>query len=89
MPQYCFAPECKTKGGHLFPLDEDMYLKWITAIKREDPDTKKLLEPSEDSVVCSLHFQNCDYSETLMKERKRLLPTAVPSVFPYRSSVGE
>ena len=87
MPRYCFVPLCTNrKGGHKFPADQDMFEKWVNAIKRENPITKKLLEPRPESVVCCDHFKQSDYKQTLMGERKRLLPTAVPSIFPYRPS---
>lgn len=81
MPTYCCVPGCTTTGsGHKFPLDPQMKKRWIIAIKRLDPVTKKIWQPSLSSVVCHNHFLPTDYRETLLGERKRLLPEAVPSL---------
>ena len=45
MPNYCSVPGCTEKGGHSFPIDAAMRLKWKVAIRRIDPETKKLWEP--------------------------------------------
>ena len=85
MPSYCFVPDCKNKiGGHQFPKDEKVYSQWITAIKRAVPGKDSILQPTPTSVVCCNHFKSDDYKETLMGSRKRLLPSAIPSVFSYR-----
>ena len=85
MPSYCFVPDCKNKiGGHLFPKDDKVHSQWITAIKRAVPGKDSILQPTPTSVVCCDHFKSDDYKETLMGSRKRLLPSAIPSVFSYR-----
>ena len=67
MPDYCCVPECKNTGtGHRFPKDPDMRKRWILAIKRLDPTTKKPWQPSKTSVVCKNHFVEDDYNNTLL-----------------------
>jgi len=67
MPDYCCVPGCKSLGtGHKFPSDPERRKKWIVNIKRLDPDTGKLWEPSPRSVVCRSHFTPEDYTTTLL-----------------------
>ena len=66
MPQYCCVPMCTNSGGHRFPKDESIKLKWRVAIKRIDPQTKQLWMPGDLDVVCKMHFLPSDYTETLM-----------------------
>ena len=70
MPQNCCVPLCSNvKGGILFPRAEkspERRQKWIVAIKRIDPNTKKLWEPSRYSVVCADHFLPTYFRETLL-----------------------
>ena len=74
MPDYCCVPGCKTSGsGHRFPSDQEMKKKWVAAIKRLDPVSRKPWQPSQRSVVCSKHFTDEDYSSTLLGNYKFLL----------------
>ncbi len=67
MPDYCCVPGCKTLGtGHRFPAEAELRRRWIVAIKRIDPVTKKLWQPSKLAVVCSSHFTAEDYNSTPM-----------------------
>jgi len=67
MPLYCCVPLCRSnKGGHKFPQDEDLTLKWRVAIKRIDETTKKLWMPGPQDVVCCDHFTADDYKDTLL-----------------------
>ena len=67
MPQYCCVPKCTSnKGGHRFPSDEALKLKWRVAIKRIDERSKKLWMPGRLDVVCRDHFKPEDYNETLL-----------------------
>ena len=66
MPQYCCVPQCKNKkGGHLFPKDEHLKMKWRVAIRRLDPKMKKLWLPGLIDRVCSDHFIEHDFKDTL------------------------
>ena len=64
MPQYCCVPGCTNFGGHLFPEEKDLNLRWRVAIKRRDPKTKGLWKPGKYDVVCSLHFKDTDFRVT-------------------------
>ena len=67
MPQYCCVPQCTSnKGGHKFPTDPQLQLKWRVAVKRVDERTKKLWMPGPHDVVCRDHFVPQDYAETLL-----------------------
>ena len=68
MVNYCSVPGCTEKGGHSFPKDAAMRLKWKVAIRRIDPKTKQLWEPGNCAVVCRHHFTKDSYVETLMGE---------------------
>ena len=66
MPQYCCVPQCKSKkGGHLFPADARLRLMWRVAIRRTDPQTKKLWQPGLRDRVCADHFVESDFKSTL------------------------
>ena len=83
-------PLCKnSKGGHKFPdpvHQPERHRQWVVAIKRIDPHTKKLWNPSRSSVVCADHFSSEDYKATLLGERNILQPWAVPSLHHVVSS---
>lgn len=67
MPQYCCVPACTNSGGHRFPFKRpDIVLKWRIAIKRTDPKTKGLWNPSQFDVVCKQHFDSSDYLPSLL-----------------------
>ncbi|KAJ8299959.1 hypothetical protein KUTeg_021478 [Tegillarca granosa] len=62
MPAYCCVPGCSSRtGGNQFPKDKDFWFKWQVAVKRMDVNTKGIWQPSNDSVVCKLHFTSDDY----------------------------
>ena len=62
MPYYCCVPNCKKRGtGFAFPWNPDTRMQWIVAIKRMDPITNKLWEPSQHHKVCQRHFTEDDY----------------------------
>lgn len=73
MPQRYFVPCCCNYGRHRFPKDSERRMKWRIAIKRSDPRTKKLWEPSERVVVCHLHFVASDNKDTSGKNSKVLI----------------
>lgn len=84
MPQRCCVPGCGNSGGHKFPKDPLMHMKWRVAIKRED-EKKKLWNPGPHDIVCHWHFQLTDYTDT-SGDKGRLKKDAVPSVFPFREN---
>ena len=71
MPQYCCVPLCSSRtSGHKFPSQtnsEDLYKKWIVAVKRVDPVSKRLWQPGKYDRVCSNHFTPTDYQNLTMK----------------------
>jgi hypothetical protein len=64
MVKYCCVPLCGGFGGHKFPTDKEIHLKWRVAIKRMDERTKKLWTPGKEDIVCHSHFTEDDYKKT-------------------------
>jgi hypothetical protein len=56
---------CAISGGHKFPKDVDLHMKWRVAIKRSD-EKKGLWKPGPNDVVCHQHFITSDYKDTLL-----------------------
>ena len=65
MPTRCCVPGCATSGGHKFPKDVDLHMKWRVAIKRSD-EKKGLWKPGPNDVVCHQHFIASNYKDTLL-----------------------
>ncbi|XP_068085171.1 uncharacterized protein Camp [Anabrus simplex] len=87
MPSYCSVPLCKNQGSsfsfHQFPQNKEMRKKWLHTIRRKHFTEKNL---TENIKVCSHHFQPGDFTKTLLGERARLKPGAVPSLFPWTTN---
>lgn len=65
-----------------FPCDAERRTTWLNNISRQGTAGKGARwEPSDRSLVCSLHFKDEDYKNTT--KYKVLLPNAVPTVFPH------
>ncbi len=85
----CVAIGCSntTKDGvSLFGFPKDIYYRklWTDEVRKWQQDFN---EPTESYALCSIHFspdmidQSCLLSEQFnIVKRKRLLPTAVPSI---------
>lgn len=77
---------------HEFPSDEAVRREWINAIRqrvRGGPKRQAVWMPSDMTTVCGLHFLDTDYVDQLIggsvnPRRRRLKPTAVPTVFDER-----
>lgn len=70
-----------------FPTDPIIKKQWVLACKRLKLGTKnQIWKPCATDVICSDHFKAEDYSTT--GRRKRLLATAVPSVFTFRNETS-
>ena len=87
MPARCVVAGCSntTKDGvslHLFPKDENTRRLWKTKVKLTRANWSG---PSESSVICSAHFRDDDFVESLHSQfgiqKKRLLKIgAVPTI---------
>ncbi|XP_075749058.1 THAP domain-containing protein 1 isoform X2 [Rhipicephalus microplus] len=83
----CCVPFCKSTPGpsnnysfHEFPVTK-IRVEWLRRIARKANGTSnKPWCPSDRSKVCSLHFREEDFRRDL--KIRRLLPNAVPSIFP-------
>ena len=88
MVKYCSVYGCNASGFdtvdgisfHKFPENEKLKRAWISRLRREN------WVPSSTSYVCSRHFNESDFKVT--EKRRRLLATAVPSLY-SRSQEGD
>ncbi|CAN7999594.1 unnamed protein product [Ixodes hexagonus] len=80
----CCVPRCRSQEGktnvsfHQFPADTQLQQKWVAAITRNDPLTRRDFSCSK---VCGLHFLEDDISPG-GQSRRRLRAGAVPALFP-------
>ncbi|CAN7975564.1 unnamed protein product [Ixodes persulcatus] len=91
MPLHCCVPHCKQRGGtysdgskvsfHGFPRHEEVYKKWIIAIRRDEGVNFRVTEYTK---VCSRHFKESDFIPGVASGKKLLRDAAVPSVFCFR-----
>uniref|UniRef100_A0A1E1X262 Putative tick transposon n=1 Tax=Amblyomma aureolatum TaxID=187763 RepID=A0A1E1X262_9ACAR len=87
MPRNCCVPLCATNARkdptvkyHEFPCELQRREAWLKNISRQGLSGKgSKWEPSDRSLVCSLHFTENDYKKNT--KVRLLLPTAVPTVF--------
>ena len=84
MPTLCCVPNCKERGGHLFPFSDSTLVKeWLVSIRR----SPKNFTPTKYSRVCREHFTENDYKSSTtygtVPLQRKLKPCAVPSVFPW------
>ncbi|XP_003477736.2 DNA transposase THAP9 isoform X2 [Cavia porcellus] len=88
MTRRCSAVGCSTsdtvlsrKRGlsfHQFPTDTIQRSKWIRAVNRVDPRSKKIWIPGPSAILCSRHFQESDFESYGV--RRKLKKGAVPSL---------
>ncbi|XP_045194227.2 THAP domain-containing protein 2-like [Mercenaria mercenaria] len=83
MPNHCCAVGCSNHGRMLkklsfftFPKDDERREKWISAVKRVNPDGTKW-QPNKYTVLCSDHFIQGK------PNRDPAHPDFVPSLFEY------
>ena len=92
---------CPLLSFHSFPRSSELQKRWIIAIHRDEGPNFQI---AANTVVCSAHFLPSDYydqfhvkessdsasGEPLCKRKasRFLLPTAVPSVFPFQRSMA-
>ena len=63
MVKLCAAYGCHNREGqeegrsfYRFPADRDRRRKWLAAVRRVDPDSRKPWQPSNSDRLCSDHF---------------------------------
>ncbi|EHA97942.1 THAP domain-containing protein 9 [Heterocephalus glaber] len=88
MTRSCSAVGCSTRDTvlsrerglsfHQFPTDTIQRSKWIRAVNRVDPRSKKIWIPGPGAILCSRHFQKCDFESYGV--RRKLKKGAVPSL---------
>ncbi|XP_045851870.1 DNA transposase THAP9 isoform X1 [Meles meles] len=88
MTRSCSAVGCSTRDTvlsrerglsfHQFPTDTIQRSKWIRAVNRVDPRSKKIWIPGPGAILCSKHFQESDFESYGI--RRKLKKGAVPSV---------
>ncbi|KAM7313370.1 uncharacterized protein ISCGN_003236 [Ixodes scapularis] len=66
---------------HRFPKLEEVYRKWIIAIKRDEGTSFKV---SKATKVCSRHFVESDFVWNVANGHRLLYEHAVPSVFSFK-----
>ncbi|XP_069341666.1 DNA transposase THAP9 [Eulemur rufifrons] len=96
MTRSCSAVGCSTRDTvlsrerglsfHQFPTDTIQRSKWIRAVNRVDPRSKKIWIPGPGAILCSKHFQDSDFESYGI--RRKLKKGAVPSVSLYKVPQG-
>ncbi|XP_001086766.2 DNA transposase THAP9 isoform X1 [Macaca mulatta] len=96
MTRSCSAVGCSTRDTvlsrerglsfHQFPTDTIQRSKWIRAVNRVDPRSKKIWIPGPGAILCSKHFQESDFESYGI--RRKLKKGAVPSVSLYKIPQG-
>ncbi|XP_054846202.1 DNA transposase THAP9 [Eublepharis macularius] len=94
MTRSCSALGCATRDSglsrergisfHQFPVDALQRTRWIHAVNRVDPKSKKVWIPGPGAILCSKHFVETDFESYGM--RRKLKKGAVPSVFQRKDS---
>jgi hypothetical protein len=59
-------------------FDPELRKKWIVAVSSGRRDG---FNPSENAVLCSIHFENSDFLDNFVGGRTKLKPKAVPTLF--------
>lgn len=59
------------------PKNEELNKEWLNSIRAVD----SLFVPSKFSKICNLHFEDSDYTLSVVGEKKVLKKQAVPSIF--------
>ncbi|XP_032095670.1 DNA transposase THAP9 [Sapajus apella] len=96
MTRSCSAVGCSTRDTvlsrerglsfHQFPTDTIQRSKWIRAVNRVDPRSKKIWIPGPGAILCSKHFQESDFESYGI--RRKLKKGTVPSVSLYKVPQG-
>ncbi|XP_012622192.3 DNA transposase THAP9 [Microcebus murinus] len=96
MTRSCSAVGCSTRDTavsrergvsfHQFPTDTVQRSRWIRAVNRVDPESRKIWIPGPSAFLCSRHFQESDFESYGI--RRKLKREAVPSVSLYTVPPG-
>nr|XP_054925167.1 THAP domain-containing protein 3-like [Dermacentor andersoni] len=74
MPSFCAAFGCANTGGqddvvfHMFPKDKKLAAQWVRAVRRDN------FLPTKSPVLCSDHFRDSDYYQSLTTMRAIGIP---------------
>ncbi|KAL2087182.1 hypothetical protein ACEWY4_018241 [Coilia grayii] len=99
MVNYCVCAGCNstTRTGHRvhdFPKDKAILKRWVQFVRFRRADFS-VTSVTENAKICSAHFKQEDYDSRDVRmaslglkspSRKRLIPTAVPSVHTHLSA---
>ncbi|XP_050056125.1 uncharacterized protein LOC126549792 [Aphis gossypii] len=69
----------QTVSAQSIPKNEELGSLWLSAIRKVDINFKN----SKYSKVCFLHFEENDYTLSLVNNKKVLKKNAVPSIFTF------
>ncbi|XP_061466907.1 LOW QUALITY PROTEIN: DNA transposase THAP9 [Rhineura floridana] len=92
MPKACSAVNCpnrdtrenRAKGlsFHSFPKAHELRKKWMLAVNRIEPGSRKLWIPGSGACLCSEHFSQDEFE--MYGGQKRLKAGVIPSVFSFK-----
>nr|XP_060619490.1 DNA transposase THAP9 isoform X2 [Anolis sagrei ordinatus] len=92
MPKACSAINCpnrdtrenRAKGlsFHSFPKAHELRKKWMLAVNRIEPGSRKLWIPGSGACLCSEHFNQEEFE--VYGGQKRLKAGVIPSVFSFK-----
>ncbi|XP_062973561.1 DNA transposase THAP9 [Elgaria multicarinata webbii] len=95
MPKACSAINCpnrdtrenRAKGlsFHSFPKAHELRKKWMLAVNRIEPASRKLWIPGSGACLCSEHFSQEEFE--IYGGQKRLKAGVIPSVFSFKEPI--
>ncbi|TFK15191.1 circadian locomoter output cycles protein kaput [Platysternon megacephalum] len=94
MPKACSAINCPNRDTrenrarglsfHSFPKAHELRKRWMLAVKRIEPGSRRLWIPGAGACLCSQHFTQDEFE--LYGGQKRLKAGVIPSVFSFKKS---
>uniref|UniRef100_A0A8C8RC60 THAP-type domain-containing protein n=1 Tax=Pelusios castaneus TaxID=367368 RepID=A0A8C8RC60_9SAUR len=95
MPKACSAINCPNRDTrenrarglsfHSFPKAHELRKRWMLAVKRIEPSSRRLWIPGAGACLCSQHFTQDEFE--LYGGQKRLKAGVIPSVFSFKKSL--
>uniref|UniRef100_A0A8C4WCY7 THAP-type domain-containing protein n=1 Tax=Gopherus evgoodei TaxID=1825980 RepID=A0A8C4WCY7_9SAUR len=92
MPKACSAINCPNRDTrenrarglsfHSFPKAHELRKRWMLAVKRIEPGSRRLWIPGAGACLCSQHFTQDEFE--LYGGQKRLKAGVIPSVFSFK-----